>query len=147
MGVRFCNDNTAAVIASTIEPDSTIIAHSNGAALVHEAAELGARFSHVILINPALDKHLEIENAKRTTVYYAPSDPWTKLAAFIPFSNWGNMGAKGYRPRSGICPRNTVNINLDRLTGLECGHSGVFATPLTRGALVKSITHQMERET
>ena len=135
LGVRACNDNTAATIASTVEPNSVIIAHSNGAALVYEAAQLGARFSDVFLINPALDNTKEIANAKRTTVFYAPSDPWTKLAKWIPFSNWGNMGATGYRGLNEFI----VNINLDKLVDGIMKHSGIFQSVHGRPKLLKVI--------
>lgn len=134
VGVRACNDNVAATIASAIEPGSSIVAHSNGAALVYEAAQLGAQFGNVFLINPALDSTKDIKNAKQVTVYYSPSDPWTKLAKYIPFSNWGNMGAVGYRGRKSDCVH--LNVNLDKLTGLETKHSGIFQSPWTVAKLV-----------
>ena len=123
-GVRFFNDNTAATIASTIEPHSIIIAHSNGAALVYEAAKLGARFSQVFLINPALDSTKDIANTEWTTVFHSPTDMWTRLAAWIPFSNWGSMGAVGFR--GARCTGNHISFNLDVLLHDRVGHSGVF---------------------
>lgn len=139
-GVRTCNDNIADVIASTVEPGSTIVAHSNGAALVEMAAERGAIFKQAFLINPALDSDRYIKNCRNTTVYFSPTDFWTKVAAFIPLDRWGNMGCKGYTGRNRI---GVNNINLDLLAGEPVGHSGIFETDERVRALYASIRSYM----
>jgi hypothetical protein len=108
------------------EPGSSVIAHSNGANVVHAAAKAGAVFRNVFLINPALDADVSIPNAAYVHVFYSSSDPWTKLARWIPFSPWGRQGQVGFL---GDDPR-YESTDLDVLTGTKNGHSGIFSTKL-----------------
>jgi hypothetical protein len=135
--VRACTKGVAKVFASMVEPNSVVIAHSNGANVVNAAAEFGAVFEHVFLINPALDEDIAIPFARRVTVFHAPSDGWTRLARWIPFSDWGRQGQVGY---TGDDDR-YINVDLDFLSGGEkLGHSGVFkdvAIRTTMTAIIK----------
>ena len=138
--VRLCNKSVAHVLADMADNDSILIAHSNGCSIAYSAAEFGAPFKHVFLINPALDVDKEIPNVRNVHVFYAHSDPWTKLARWIPFSNWGRQGAIGF---TGVAVEGKYKqTELDELIGEEVGHSGIFSHPET---LVNIITGELLR--
>jgi pimeloyl-ACP methyl ester carboxylesterase len=120
--VRLCNDSMARVIATTLIPNSLVVAHSNGCDVVYRAAKHGAIFQRAVLINPALDADKAIDNAKQVQVWYSPSDSWTRLARFIPRSNWGNQGCVGYKGNDA----RYANFNEDVIFNSTVGHSGVF---------------------
>jgi hypothetical protein len=129
---RLCNQAMASMIRDSITPGDPVIAHSNGAAIVYRAAKAGARFGHVTLINPALNKKLAIPNARSIHVWHSPSDPWTNLARYIPCSIWGAQGRTGY---TGDDPRYT-NFNEDSIFSDKVKHSGMFADRTRRRVLV-----------
>lgn len=137
--VRGCTDGVAHTIASLIPPYSNVVAHSNGANVINRAAELGASFNRVWLINPALDDDIALPRTHKVHVFHAPSDPWTRLARFIPFSDWGRQGQIGY---TGDSPRYT-NTNLDALTGREVKHSGIFDRRRDRERLISIIDEEL----
>lgn len=129
--VRLCNKGLAHAISSLIEPNSTVIAHSNGAAIAYLAAEFGAQWKNMTLVNPALDNALifpaQLENIQ---VWYAPHDKWTGLAKFIPNSIWGNMGRVGYK---GVIDDRVVQYNQEKILGrFEDEHSGMFQSDMAR---------------
>jgi len=135
--VRLCNKSLARAIADMAEPDSYLIAHSNGAAIAYWACEFGAPFKQVFLINPALDAEMEMPNVSKVRVFHALSDPWTKLARWIPFSVWGRQGAVGY---TGLDLDDRYHqTELDALTGEKVGHSGIFKTSALRSKLINII--------
>jgi hypothetical protein len=133
--VRMCTVGVAKTFASMVEPGASVIAHSNGANIVHAAAVAGAVFENVFLINPALDADMDIPHARFIHVFYAKSDPWTRLARWIPFSNWGRQGQVGF---TGDDSRYS-STDLDTLTGTKNGHSGIFSTKRGRSWLVQMI--------
>jgi pimeloyl-ACP methyl ester carboxylesterase len=138
--VRACTNGVASTFASMVEPDSIVIAHSNGANVVHSAAaDHDAKFKHVFLINPALDADMDIPNADKVTVFYAPSDPWLRLARWIPFSRWGRQGQIGFTGKSD----HHEQINLDLLAGHEVLHSGIFSQWFDRELLTHVITGEL----
>jgi len=122
--VRLCNKAVAKTIASAVLPKSNVIAHSNGCALVYLAAKAGARWEHVTLVNPALDSNLSIPGARSVHVWYAPSDPWTRLSTYIPWSIWGRQGRTGY---TGDEDHRYSNFNEDEIFKRKMYHSGVFS--------------------
>ena len=140
MRVRMCTKGVARMFASMAKPNSVVVAHSNGANVVHAAAGFGVHFKHVFLINPALDADMDIPNADRVTVFHAPSDPWTRAARWIPFSKWGRQGQIGY---TGTDTRYT-SVDLDALSGEKLGHSGVFASTYARALVLITIKGLME---
>lgn len=90
----------------------TVVAHSNGCWAAVQAAEMGYRIDHLVLISPALHKsHAFPENIKRVDVYYAPNDhivtlgKWYRRAVnLLPWNwksssrhDWGEMGKTGYK--------------------------------------------------
>lgn len=139
--VRMCNKGMGAAIASMAEPGSVLIAHSNGAAIAYRACMNKAPFSRVILINPALDSKLWLPHVPKVSVFFSESDPWTRLAKYIPFSKWGNQGAIGYQ---GPNPWNKYSQwELDALTGEKCGHSGAFR-PSPRHIMLSIIQEKID---
>lgn len=130
--VRLCNKAMATMIRDMVQPGDPIIAHSNGCAIVYLAAKVGAQFGHVTLVNPALDCKLAIPGATSVDVWYAPSDQWTNVAKYIPFSIWGAQGRKGF---TGDDDRYR-QINEDEMFQAEVGHSGMFQVEERRQALV-----------
>ena len=129
--VRLCNKGLAHVIADLVEPGSSVIAHSNGAALAYYAAEYGAPWKNVTLVNPALDKTLQLaDQIENIQVWYAPHDKWTGLSKYIPNSIWGAMGRVGYK---GPLDSRTVQYNQEEILGrFEDEHSGMFSSVVAR---------------
>jgi hypothetical protein len=150
MGVRACNDNVAKVLASIVTKDDYVVAHSNGAAIVYDAGEFGMKSKGVFLFNPALDNKKEIRGTDAVRVFHSPSDPWTALAKWIPFSNWGNQGQVGYTGDDFYQKyRHTDN---DATFGAETGHSGIFTgslRPNIAAGIIRSdiynINHDLKR--
>ncbi|MGH9650808.1 MAG: hypothetical protein ACRD3I_10105, partial [Terriglobales bacterium] len=73
--------------------------HSNGCAILHEAARRSAWLKRLVYVNPALDskpKALPAE-VERVYVLHAPDDMATWVAKFLLFSPWGDMGRNGYK--------------------------------------------------
>ena len=131
MRVRLCNKGLAHAISHLIQPDSTVIAHSNGAAIAYLAAKNGAPIKNLTLVNPALDKDVvfpgQLENIQ---VWFAPHDKWTGLAKYIPKSLWGNMGRIGYK---GPLDARVTQYNQEEILGrFEDEHSGLFKSTLAR---------------
>ena len=131
MRVRFCNKGLAHVIADLVEPDSTVIAHSNGAAISFIASELGAPWKNMTLVNPALDKNVKFpEQLENIQVWYAPHDKWTGLAKFIPNSIWGAMGRLGYQ---GDPDNRVIQYDQEKILGrFQDEHSGMFQSDVAR---------------
>jgi hypothetical protein len=131
MRVHMCNKSIAKVMSTLVEPGSTCIAHSNGAALAYLACEFGAPFKNVILVNPALDSNkalaAQVENVQ---VWFSPGDTWAGIARFIPNSIWGAQGRKGY---TGPEDSRYVQFNEDELLGrFKDEHSGIWNTTRRR---------------
>lgn len=126
-GVRFCNKNIAHALASMAPANSVAIGHSNGCALIHAAAHMGAPFSRVMYINPALDNDAELAPMiDRADIYYDPGDIIAGASRWRPWSSWGNMGRVGYKGRD---PRNhNHNLHHDAELGTE-HHSEAFKDP------------------
>lgn len=98
LGVRFGNDNLARIIADIVDPGDHVIGHSNGACLAKLAADHGAQFGHMVLINPALDADTTFApSIRKISIWHSPSDGPVKFGALLPWHNWGDMGAIGYR--------------------------------------------------
>lgn len=75
------------------------IGHSNGCRVLQLACQMGAPFSRLALIHPALDRRAEFRGPKlrRVDVWHSSADWVVKLARFLPFHPWGDMGAVGYQ--------------------------------------------------
>lgn len=135
--VRLCNSRLARMLGSMAEEGSIVIGHSNGCALIHEACEMGAKFSQVILFNPALDSNIEFaKHIPKISVFYSKNDTATQLASWIPFSKWGSMGTDGY---NGEPDERVTNYDEEYITKKEMGHSTFAEYPILFGLLVEQL--------
>lgn len=89
-----------------------VVAYSNGCWAAVQAAEMGYKIDHLVLISPALHKsHAIPEHVKRVDVYYCPGDNivelggiYRRLINLLPWNwsifgdphDWGAMGKYGY---------------------------------------------------
>lgn len=119
--VRLCNRNYAEIIAGMTTEGSVGIGHSNGCALLIDAARRGAGFSKLILINPALDRDTELPpEIDECLVIANRTDSVVTTSRFLLWHPWGDMGRVGY---TGTDKRYTTIFSDD--WGME-DHSGVF---------------------
>ncbi len=128
LGVRALNGKFARLIADLSEPGDILVGHSNGCAIGAEAADLGAQFSQLVLINPALDSDRAFpvsEYLRAIHVWHSPSDSPVWAAKFLPWHSWGDMGAVGYNGRTDIRVRNYNKESGYQVSSSE--HSDVFA--------------------
>ena len=126
--VRLCNHALSTMMAGLVLPGTDGVAHSNGCAIQLEAARLGAPFRNLVFVNPALDADVDVpETVQRLIVLYTPHDTPTRVAKYLLWHPWGDMGRKGYRGRFS----NVWNVNM--ATAIPhapvIGHSGVFESP------------------
>jgi len=120
--VRMCNHGASKILASIVEPGSIAIGHSNGCAILRDAARFGAKFQHVTLINPALDEDADFPFAASVNVWHSPTDVATLASRFLFRHPWGSMGRFGYSGDSLVFE----NYNEDVIFKDSVGHSGVF---------------------
>ena len=133
-GVSYKNPSVSKKLMMVVNDGDIGVGHSNGCAILHDAACRGAKFKTLVFINPALDVDLTVPlGVERIHVWHSPSDvpvrAWHKLEQTLPFIQkwldhpWGEMGAKGYM---GDDPR---YINFNKETDFERssdGHSDMF---------------------
>ncbi len=107
IGVRTCNKKLAQswagwcrVVASYAD-EIVGVGHSNGCAILRASAWLGAPFTQLVFINPALNtkgKKTRLGySANRVHVWHSPSDKAVRFARWLPRHPWGKMGAVGYK--------------------------------------------------
>ena len=155
IGVRMCNKRLAKVIArmTHLVPGKLIaIGHSNGCAILQAASMMGAKFDQLVFINPALNASAKVgEQVRYVHVWHSPSDTVVKIAKWLPFHKWGNMGAVGY---TGTDPR-FFNYNKeaerwrypDGTQAKSKKHSDVFKQPLLgfyAGRIIHALRHADE---
>ena len=140
LGAWICNNRVAKRIAKQVKPGDIGCGHSNGCAILTRAADAGAPFDGLVLINPALDADFTFAPQLRWIhVYYNQDDGAVKLAELIPhFLNkrWGAMGARGY---VGTDPRvENIDCHKDQGRGLPRveGHSTIFSMMPTWGKFI-----------
>ena len=121
MGAWFLNPRIVKQLLPRVGPDDIGIGHSNGCALLHGAAHLGAPFKALIYVNPALRADApRAPQVEWINVYCNDGDHVVKVAAMLrllapwaPLGDpmWGDMGARGstlsmgsqtYAPRGAI---------------------------------------------
>jgi len=75
-----------------------LVGHSNGCAIIHQAAEqFKAEIEKAVYINPALDKDADPALSMGSLdVWHSPSDKPVKWSRKLPFHPWGEMGSTGY---------------------------------------------------
>ncbi len=96
--VRLCTRGVAKMLACLAPPGSVLIAHSHGCLTAVQAVEEGAKYSYLVLVNPALNRGCRFPSTlKHVDVWYSPHDRAVMLARWIPWSRWGDMGRVGYK--------------------------------------------------
>lgn len=128
-GVRFFNQGLAEDLARRVRSNDIAVAYSNGADIALKACMLSAPFKHLTLINPALDRDSSppYGSVRTVNVWHSPSELPTRLARWLPFHPWGDMGAKGYK---GADAR-VRNYNKERdYRYVSESHGDVFREPL-----------------
>ncbi len=126
VGVMRWNRKLAQALASLTRPGDVGIGHSNGCAILHLSTLVGAQFSKLIYINPALDKDAAPGPAvERLDVWHSPSDIPVRISSYLWGHEWGKMGAVGY---TGDDPRVTNFDKENDFALSSCGHSDVFET-------------------
>ena len=103
---RFRNPSLAKRLRAISMPGDIIVAHSNGCAITHRAANEGAQFGGVVYINPALDPE-RTTPAPWVDVYFNPGDHVTWFSKLLPWHTWGEMGSTGYKGPA----TNHINFN------------------------------------
>jgi pimeloyl-ACP methyl ester carboxylesterase len=93
------NGGRARALAELIGNEScAVLAHSNGAQIAFQAAEMGAPIRNIVLLNPALDRRARLAaHVGRCDVFYTTDDPWTWISRWLPLHPWGDAGNAGYR--------------------------------------------------
>jgi len=121
--VRYFSDNVASVIAGMAPSGSVGVGHSNGCNILLQAAEQGASFDKLILINPALDNDFVVpKQVKHVAVICNSEDDVVQLSKFIPFHRWGNAGKVGYKGDDDRVK------SYEFKTGGDNAHSDAFTT-------------------
>ena len=122
-------------LADIAKPGDIAIGHSNGAAVIARALDLGAPLRQVMLVNPALDKRRTLFRVERADIYHAKDDLAVLFGKFLRWfsplrligkqTTWGEMGRTGYRGEA----VNHYNWNLAHVLEDDerIGHSGAFA--------------------
>ncbi len=105
MGVFFLNPRIVKQLAARVGSNDIGCGHSNGCTLLHRAANLGAPFTGLVFVNPALRSEAAYaRQLKWIDVYFNDGDNVVKFAAFFrllapwaPLGDplWGGMGARG----------------------------------------------------
>lgn len=104
IGVRIQNPRIAKTIAESVQEGDIGVGHSNGCTILALAADAGAPFTGLILINPALPVHRHFAHGlKWVHVYYSTGDLAVAAAMalrILPWNwggqQWGDMGRRGY---------------------------------------------------
>ncbi len=103
LGTRFCNRGIATQVAAQASRDDVGVGHSNGCAILAMAADMGAPFRGLVLINPALDEDWVFPSQLRWVhVYYNQGDrpvPTTLAVGCHGPVGTGDRRSPGYRLR------------------------------------------------
>lgn len=128
LGVRFLCRRFARLLYDMAEDGDIVVAHSNGCLIAMMAAEMDAEFSHMVFLNPALDRDCPLPaGVGRLDVWHSPSDLAVRAARWLLFHRWGDMGAIGYR---GLHDKRIRSFNKERDFPISSrGHSDVFTEP------------------
>ena len=133
--VIFRNKSVAKGIKAYLEQsvwqtDNYAVGHSNGCAILVEAARQGCKFKRLLLINPALKVDTVFpDSIESIVIVHTEADKPTRTARFfdrVPLvqlivpNAWGAMGALGYQ---GKADKRVTNKDMSFV--LE-GHSDIF---------------------
>lgn len=134
-GVWFFNGRIARMLAASLDEGCTVIGHSNAAAIIYRALQLDScpHIKRVVLIRPALDSDVVFGvKVDRVDVFYHNGDLPTKLSSWLPWHEWGSMGASGYTGNE----LHVVNHDSGLMFG-EYGHSHSAFANESFGVFVK----------
>jgi len=96
LGVWLGNGPRAKKLALQVKHGDVGFGHSNGCAILHRAAHLGAPFKKLVYVNPALDSDARLAaRVEMLTVWHSPSDIPVRMASWLPGVAWGDMGSIG----------------------------------------------------
>lgn len=126
LGVRLFNGRFAKMLAASLNDGCTIIGHSNAAAIIHRALQVSScpQVKRVVLIRPALDSDAIFgDKVDRVDVFYHPGDLPTRVSRWIPWHEWGDMGAAGYTGQE----LHVINHNSALMFGEYAGSHSAFA--------------------
>lgn len=100
------------------------IGHSNGCEILWKAAQRCPQLQGLVYINAALDGDVMFpETLQFVHNWYSPSDWVVRLASWIPFNDWGRLGATPYEGVSAM----VANFNKENDFELQSeSHSDVF---------------------
>lgn len=122
---RIINPFLARMLRNMTPAGAIGVGHSNGCALLIKAAELGAPFKRLILINPALDSDAELPpQIEKCLVLANRHDHIVRAASVLPWHSWGAMGKTGYTGKD----KRYTNIFTDETLSVK-GHGAVFEKP------------------
>lgn len=119
--VRWCNGSVADAVKACVRRGDIGVGHSNGCAILAEAADRGAPFAGLVFINPALDEDRVIsKHVPWVHVYYNEGDRAVWAAQVLQFSHpWGAMGRVGFKGDD------ARYLNIDCHPDVQ-GHSDIF---------------------
>lgn len=150
LGVRAANPRVAGRLVKAVKPGDIGCGHSNGCAILADAADRGAPFEGLVLINPALESAREIaQHVQWIHVYHNKGDlpvvaseildwlPWYKLRRKEHFM--GDMGNRGYtgpspRYRNFDCDAAATQLDIE-------SHSEVFGQLNAWGQVIAGHTY------
>ena len=115
-----------------------LVGHSNGGRIAWEMSHYtNGRVKQMILINPALQPDMVPgAGVDKCYVLYHPDDLVVKAARYVPWSDWGQMGATGYKPSTDWgADKRMVNLKFGD------GQHSAFATPEWRTEYADLIHH------
>ena len=106
------------------------IGHSNGCEILWKAAQRCHQMNGLVLINAALDNDVIFpESLGFVHNWYSPSDWVVRLASWIPFNDWGRLGATPYQGVSAMVTDYNKEAEFGHCSG---SHSDVFRVPALR---------------
>jgi hypothetical protein len=117
--VRFCNGSVSEIVRAWTRDGDIGIGHSNGCAILAQAAAKGAPFHGLVFIHPALNEdYVVAPHVRWIHVYHSRKDWAVWFSKLLRFRHpWGAMGRVGF---TGSDPRYT-NIDIS-----PYGHSEIF---------------------
>lgn len=136
--LRWRNDKMVREWLPKITEDSLIVAHSNGCAIAHELATLGAPVKAVICLQPALRRDAPWPDHVRVLCLYNEGDKmvraglvWSWFASFVnPFREthkWGAAGHYGFDPAP-----NVESWNTNVPPPFTLGHNDLYTNRVDR---------------
>lgn len=98
-GTAFKSRKFSKLISTRIREGDAVVAHSNGCRVAWDLSWNAPEIRRMVWLNPALDRGMApAKTVERVLVIHNRSDLATRLARWIPYSSWGDMGARGYEP-------------------------------------------------